>query len=135
MCAAPVARLLNALAPTGLRHILRAHGWRSSPVGAGGDDDDDFGFFSRQKRSKGRNAEFPKVPSDAGTELMGSGDFGDNSHYTDELLKRKKSLATKLMWRELGFDAAGVRRRTTRSISQVSGPWHLPRYCTDRVRT
>lgn len=112
-----VAQLLSILAPTGLPRALRHPGWRG-----GIDDDygdDDFGIFSFRKRRHGASDEPPKVPSDAGTELMGTGDFGSNSHYVDELRKRKKTMATKLMWRELGLDTAG-KQRPTRSISQVS---------------
>ncbi|RMJ27026.1 WD repeat protein [Aspergillus sp. HF37] len=118
---ASIAQLLNI----GFRHL--AHGWRTGPFGAHASDDDDFSSFGYRKwRSRNRNAQFPKVPSDAGTELMGSGDFGDNSHYVDELRKRKKALAAKLMWRELGLDAAGTQRRTTRSISQDMIPGSEP---------
>lgn len=53
-------------------------------------------------------------------ELMGSGDFGRNSHYVDDLKKRKKALATKLMWRELGINTNGMRERSSQLISQVS---------------
>lgn len=113
-----MAQLLNILAPTGLRQILRHHGLHNGPLGDT-DEDEDFGIFSFRKRRHGASDEPPKVPSDVGTELMGSGDFGSNPHYADELRRRKNSLATKLMWRELGLDMVG-RHRQTRSISQVS---------------
>lgn len=112
-----MAQLLNILAPTGLRQILRHHGVHGGPLGDS-DEDDDFGIFTFRKRRHGASDEPPKVPSDAGTELMGLGDFGSNLYYADELRKRKNALATKLMWRELGLDTVGG-QRPTRSISQV----------------
>lgn len=113
-----MARLLNIISPAGLRQILHTHGLGTAPLDE--DDDEDYGFFGFRKRREGRGSdEIPKVPSDAGTELMGSGDFGNNPNYIDELKQRKKALTTKLMWRELGIDVSGVRRRP-QSISQVS---------------
>lgn len=80
-----------------------------------------MGFLGYRRRLNRRvgSDQFPKVPSEAGMELMGSGDFGSNSHYVDDLKKRKKALATKLMWRELGVDTNVSRRRAAQSISQV----------------
>lgn len=107
------------LAPGGLRSVLHSHGWHTAQIGSDdSSDEDDFGSL-RYRKWQSRNTEPPKIPSDAGTELMGSGDFGENSHYVDELRQRKKALETKLMWRELGLDEAGPKGRTTRSISQV----------------
>ncbi|KAI9927928.1 hypothetical protein MW887_002780 [Aspergillus wentii] len=116
-------RLLNLLASNGLRHILHSNGWRTGPLGEedeDADDTDDLGFFRYRRRNRRRagSDQFPKVPSDAGTELMGTGNFGSNSHFVDELKKRKKALAMRLMWRELGIDVAGAQRRAAQSISQ-----------------
>lgn len=103
------ARIVNVMSYHGLRPFFR-HGRISDDV------DDGSGYASRRPRRE----QFPKVPNEAGRELMGSGDFGNNSHYVDELKKRKKALATRLMWRELGIDVNGPRTRPTQSISQVS---------------
>lgn len=85
------------------------------------DDDDDIVFdYRRRPARRGGSDQFPKVPSEAGMELMGSGDFGRNSHYVDDLKKRKKAFATKLMWRELGIDTNGLLGKASQSISQVS---------------
>ena len=91
------------------------------------DDDEDedeelagfFGFRRRARRGGGDPA--PQVPSEEGAKLMASGDFGSNSYYTDELKKRRKSLATRTMWRELGIDLSGPRQEV-QAITQVS-PW------------
>lgn len=83
------------------------------------DEDDGFGMFRTRKRRLESTDEPPKIPSDAGTELMGYGDFGSNPYYVDERKRRKKGLERKIMWRELGLDGLGG-RRSTRSISQVS---------------
>lgn len=118
---ASVAQLLNILAPNGLRHVLRYHGWGGGPLSADDSEEEDYGGFGYRKwRSRHQHTEPPKVPSDAGTELMGTGDFGDNSYYVDERKQRKKMLAQRLMWRELGVDPIGVQRRATKSMSQVS---------------
>lgn len=125
MVTVSAARLINILTASGLRPLLQ--------YGRAGDfdddDDDDFDFFGSYRRRAPRRAgtdQFPKVPSDEGTELMGSGDFGSNAHYVDELRKRKKALATKLMWRELGIDTLGARRRAANSISQASNETGIP---------
>lgn len=116
------ARLLNLLASNGLRHILSYDGW---PAGAGDEDDDDDedpyqGFFRyRRQPRRANNAQFPKVPSEEGTRLMRTGNFGSDSHYVDELKKRKRTLATRMMWRELGIDVSGGPKREVQSISQV----------------
>ncbi|KAK1144877.1 hypothetical protein N8T08_004890 [Aspergillus melleus] len=106
-------------ASNGLRHILHHDGW---PAGADDDDEDEDPFqglfrYRRQSR-RANNAQLPKVPSDEGTKLMRTGDFGSNTHYVDELKKRKRTLATKMMWRELGIDVSGGPKREVQSISQ-----------------
>ncbi|GAB1195880.1 hypothetical protein APSETT444_005145 [Aspergillus pseudonomiae] len=112
-------RLLNLLASNGLRHILQY-----SRAGGQMDDDEDedeelagfFGFRRRARRGGGDPA--PQVPSEEGAKLMASGDFGSNSYYTDELKKRRKSLATRTMWRELGIDLSGPRQEV-QAITQI----------------
>lgn len=104
-----------------MRHILHY-----SRAGGQMDEDEEdeeeelagfFGFRRRARRGGGDPA--PPVPSEEGAKLMASGDFGSNSYYTDELKKRRKSLATRTMWRELGMDLSGPRQEV-QSITQVS---------------
>ena len=111
--------MLNIIASNGLRPFLQEI--RDLEEEDDDDDDDDTGFlgFRRRLTRRAGSDQFPKVPSEAGMKLMGSGDFGSNSHYVDDLKKRKKALATKLMWRELGIDTNGPHRRAAQSISQV----------------
>lgn len=119
---ASAARLINILTSHGLRPLLHYNGWRVGSVGDDDhDDEDDLGLFGYRRRPARRTGtdQFPPVPNEAGIDLMGSGDFGSNSHYVDDLKKRKKALATKLMWRELGTDTLGTQRRTAQSIFQV----------------
>ena len=124
MVAVSAARLLNLLASNGLRHILHYNGLHDATVPGEeeGEEDDDyeFGFLGYRRRARRSGGhQFPKVPSDEGAELMGSGNFGSNLHYVDRLKKRKRSLATKIMWRELGVDVSGTQRRDVQSITQV----------------
>lgn len=65
------------------------------------------------------STKLPPVPNPEGKKLMGEGHFGTDKFYGDQLRQRKKSLATSLMWRELGIDTDGVRKRAGQSISQV----------------
>ena len=74
--------------------------------------------YPRRRRNAGRN-EYPKVPNTAGRFLMKSGTFGDDPYFVDEEKKRKRTLATSLMYRELGIDPDGVRKRQKRSLGQV----------------
>ncbi|EYE96140.1 WD40 repeat domain-containing protein [Aspergillus ruber CBS 135680] len=115
------ARIVNVMSYHGLRPFFR-HSRISDDVDDGSGH---FGYASRHPRRE----QFAKVPNEAGRELMGSGDFGSNSHYVDELKKRKKALATRLMWRELGIDVNGPRTRATQSISQDL----IPRSVADKI--
>ncbi|KAJ5930454.1 hypothetical protein N7466_005947 [Penicillium verhagenii] len=122
------ARLLELLATNRLQHVLQSNGWTTTASDdfegeEEEDEDEDFlypGHVRHRLRSwRGRPADqFPKVPSDKGTELMGDGHFGTGQHYVDRLKKRKKVLASHLMWRELGVDSYGVRKRANQSLSQ-----------------
>ncbi|KAJ5623095.1 hypothetical protein N7490_011700, partial [Penicillium lividum] len=121
----PASRLLELLASSGLQHVLHANGWTTNAVDAleVDEDEDDFdypGALRRRMRTwrAGRTDQFPKVPSDQGTELMAQGHFGTDRHYVDRARQRKKVLATHLMWRELGVDPYGVRKRANQSLSQ-----------------
>jgi DDB1- and CUL4-associated factor 11 len=87
------------------------------------DEDDGYGYDSSRLRRRRQNRAachaFPKVPSENGTELMNSGFYGNNPDYVDVLKRRKRKLATRMMWRELGIGAPGERRRNTRLVLQV----------------
>ncbi|PYH94170.1 WD40 repeat-like protein [Aspergillus ellipticus CBS 707.79] len=114
------ARLLNLLASNGLRHILHYNGLHDAGVVPDEEDDDyEFGFFGYRRRSRRPGGQqSPKVPSEEGTKLMGSGHFGANPYYVDRLKKRKPALASKMMWRELGIDVSPAQRRNVRAITQ-----------------
>ncbi|KAJ5652225.1 hypothetical protein N7507_009651 [Penicillium longicatenatum] len=124
----PASRLIELLAQSGLHRILHSNGFATNltenfEVDDEDDDEDDFDYpgpLRHRLRNwrAGRSDQFPKVPSDEGTELMGEGQFGTDPHYVDRLKKRKRALATHLMWRELGIDPYGVRKRANRSLSQ-----------------
>lgn len=62
---------------------------------------------------------FPAAPSEVGQQLMDGGVFGSSEFYRDNLRKRNKRLARKLMSRELGTD----RNHSTRSTSAVAQVW------------
>lgn len=120
-------RLLNA---RGLHALLRSHGLFAGGAylvrgggGGGGDDDevDGFGYVSSRFNRRRRAARHPppKVPSENGIALMNSGFYGNNLSYVDEARRRKKKLATRIMWRELGIGASGERRRDSRLVFQV----------------
>lgn len=84
--------------------------------------DDDFLPMFRNRLRARRSAEtlkLPPVPNPEGKKLMSEGHFGTDQFYVDRLRQRKKSLATSLMWRELGIDTDGVQKRANQSISQV----------------
>lgn len=84
--------------------------------------DEDFMPIFRNRLRARRSAEalkLPPVPNPEGKKLMGEGHFGTDQFYGDRLRQRKKSIATSLMWRELGIDTDGVQKRAGQSISQV----------------
>ena len=84
--------------------------------------DEDFVPMFRNRLRARRSAEtlkLPPVPNPEGKKLMSEGHFGTDQFYVDRLRQRKKSLATSLMWRELGIDTDGVQKRANQSISQV----------------
>ncbi|KAJ9302546.1 hypothetical protein DTO217A2_7267 [Paecilomyces variotii] len=132
------AQILQVLGANGLRRILQSHGLLGPGIDDEDDDDDEygvqmhygFGFGRRRRRRQGPPEEvYPKVPSEVGRELMMSGHYGNNPDYVDDLKKRKKRLATKLMWRELGIETGRAQRRTTQSIFQDM----IPGTVTDKI--
>lgn len=127
----PASRLFELLASSGLQHILQANGWPTAmeeeqETLEDEDDelsDEDFMPIFRNRLRARRSTEtlkLPPVPNPEGKKLMSEGHFGTDQFYGDRLRQRKKFLATSLMWRELGIDTDGVRKRAGQSISQVS---------------
>lgn len=114
------ARLLQLLASNPLRDILHFDGWHGDTLFD--DDDNDLGELLRHRmrtRRRTMDNKYPKPPSEQGTELMGSGLFGSNPYYVDALRKRKRTIATKLMWRELRVYPDGAWKRERWSMAQV----------------
>ncbi|KAK2734297.1 hypothetical protein FQN55_002845 [Onygenales sp. PD_40] len=114
------AELFRLLGSHGLQRILRTHRISGLRFELDQDDSDDdaneiFGTHGFRRRRSMTKYEPPKVPSDAGRELMYTGQYGSNPHYADKLKRRKEKLATRLMWRELAYDG---RLNSSRSISQ-----------------
>ncbi|KAJ5555073.1 hypothetical protein N7535_007518 [Penicillium sp. DV-2018c] len=94
--------------------------------------DEGLMFMFRNRRRARRSSklpQYPPVPHPEGEKLMREGHFGTDEHYVDRLKKRKKALATRLMWRELGVDTYGVQKRADQSISQGL----IPGSVTDRI--
>lgn len=113
------------LASGGLQQIFRYHGFApgAANIDDGYDDDEEeeYGILGLGRRLPRRRGppDYPKVPSEEGMKLMRSGNFGSEPNYMDVRLKRKKSLAERMMWRELGIDGQGLQRSRVPSISQV----------------
>ncbi|KAJ6157535.1 hypothetical protein N7470_005127 [Penicillium chermesinum] len=121
----PAARLFELLASSGLQQILHSTGWTGNiPEGLEDEEDEEENDImatwrrNRMRRRPRRVQQFPKVPSTEGTELMGKGQFGTNPYFVDRLKKRKRGFASNLMWRELGVDPYGVRRRADFALAQ-----------------
>ncbi|CAG8043261.1 unnamed protein product [Penicillium salamii] len=145
------ARILEILASTqGLQNILRANGWpmqlqeegefESDDDSESDEDDADYEerFMSRYRARAYRTrrgrptrppAELPPVPNPEGKKLMSEGHFGTDQYYVDRNKQRKNGLATNLMWRELGVDVHGVRKRANQAISQSL----IPGSVADRI--
>jgi WD repeat-containing protein 23 len=114
------AQVLSLLNAGGLRRILQTHGLLGGGLLAGDDDDDEYGYGGyRFRRRRTAGHAFPKVPSENGRALMNSGSYGNNLNHVDEQKKRKKTLATKLMWRELGIGTPSNQKRDVRTVFQV----------------
>ncbi|KAL4942196.1 hypothetical protein BDV06DRAFT_192672 [Aspergillus oleicola] len=126
-------QLLRLLQSNGLPDIFRVHGFTPGSAGWDNDDDDDeddgYGIMLSGRRPPRRRRgppQYPKVPSDEGMKLMRSGKFGTDSNYVDDRMKRKKFLAEKIMWRELGIEGQGLQRRKVASIAQDLIPGTMP---------
>lgn len=92
-------QIMALLGHAGLGSIFVNHGDSRSA-----DDDDDDYYESGRRRPKPSKHPLPKVPSEEGTRLMRSGTFGCTDPYQDELRRRNKRLARKLLSRELGAE-------------------------------
>jgi WD repeat-containing protein 23 len=91
------------------------------PGNDGDDDDDDvnFGIRRRRRRPKPDPNRFPKVPSDAGIELMNSGNFGTNELQGTGSTTEKKHLARRILDRELGIGNRARQKANQRLMAQV----------------
>lgn len=83
------------------------------------DDDENFAIRRRRRRPKPDPNRFPKVPSDAGTELMNSGDFGTNDNQRASSTPQKKRLAARILERELGVGSRASQKANQRLMTQV----------------
>ncbi|EED13777.1 WD repeat protein [Talaromyces stipitatus ATCC 10500] len=125
---ATTAQVIRLLGGGGFRRLLQSRG-----VFGGGafvvdeeddeNDDDDFGGYSslrfrRRRRNRTARHAYPNVPSENGIALMNSGLYGNNPNYVDEAKRRKKKLATRIMWRELGIGSPGERKRDSGLVFQ-----------------
>ncbi|CAI6014334.1 unnamed protein product [Clonostachys chloroleuca] len=76
-------------------------------------------FRSRPPKDPNR---FPKVPSEAGTKLMFSGQFGTNNIEMNYNRRMNKSIQRRLLERELGLGSYDDRRRNNDLITQSLVP-------------
>ena len=89
------------------------------------EDDDDDGSYTfsnayrrRRRRPKPAGDRFPKIPSEAGKELMTSGTYGSRDSFVDIRRRRRRNMSERLMWRRLGLDARPSTSRQNRLIAQ-----------------
>ncbi|KKZ60406.1 hypothetical protein EMCG_00692 [[Emmonsia] crescens] len=109
------AELFRFLGSEGLRRILPTHRISGLRFYLDENGNDVYGgTIYRRRGSRTGEHLLPKIPSDAGRELMYSGDYGNNLHYTDKIKRRNERLSTRLMWRELAYGP----RFHPRAISQ-----------------
>ena len=88
------------------------------------DDDEEEDDRWLRRRHRPDPNRFPKVPSDAGTELMNSGLFGTNPTQAvtsrDKVsLGKKKKLAWRIMERELAVGNSATEKLNNRRLAQV----------------
>lgn len=84
------------------------------------DDDEEYGgnYPLRRRRPPRERPDpnrFPKIPSDEGAELMGSGDFGTNEIQATSTIRQQKKLAKRILSRELGLDG-GARHKANQNL-------------------
>ncbi|WEW57487.1 hypothetical protein PRK78_002954 [Emydomyces testavorans] len=123
-------QLFRLLGANGLRRILQTQGlWREhAPRDEDEEDASVFRSYDLRRRRRQRPIEdlYPKVPSEAGIELMASGTFGSNPYHVDRLKKRRTKFATKMLWRELGLGPRGADLRAAQAIPQGLIPSSVP---------
>ncbi|KAL4970057.1 WD40 repeat domain-containing protein [Aspergillus stella-maris] len=121
-------QLLHLLQANGISDIFRVHGTGWNAYDDSDDDDDYVRTLSGRRPPRRRRGppQYPKVPSDEGMKLMRSGKFGTDSNYVDGRMKRKKTLAERIMWRELGIEGQGLQRRKVASVAQDLIPGTTP---------
>jgi len=84
------------------------------------DDDDDHHFIRRRRgRTRPDPNRFPKVPSEAGAQLMNSGNFGANEIRSLDTITQKKKLARRILDRELGIDTGARKIANQQLMAQV----------------
>ena len=92
-------------------------GRRSQENDSSDSDQGDGSTTPKRRRPRGKDA-FEKVPSDVGTALMRSGEFGYQP-CRRESMKWKKKMAYKAMMRELGLGTPCQQRSHNSRIAQV----------------
>lgn len=76
------------------------------------------GGYGRRRRQRPDPNRFPKVPSDEGSLLMGSGIFGQNEILSTNSITSKKRLAKRILERELGIEEGSRRKTNQRLMAQ-----------------
>ncbi|OBT49465.1 hypothetical protein VE00_00329 [Pseudogymnoascus sp. WSF 3629] len=74
-----------------------------------------FPLRRRRRREKPDPNRFPKIPSEKGTELMSSGDFGTNEIQAARTTGQRKKLASRILNRELGI-CGGARHKANQNL-------------------
>jgi DDB1- and CUL4-associated factor 11 len=98
--------------------------FRFAPDDDDEDEDEDWNPRWARRRQRPDPNRFPKIPSDAGTELMNSGLFGANPAQAitsrEKLsLGKKKKLAWRIMERELAVGNFATEKLNNRLLAQV----------------
>ena len=101
---------------------------------AADDSDDEVGMYpgygarrSRRSRRKFEGDRYPKIPSEEGKKLMGSGQFGTNDHcdhsacglpFSETNMHKRRKLARRMFDREMGVENRGRARALNTLTSQ-----------------
>lgn len=105
-------RILRLLASSELGRLF------VRPTDDDGDDEPRF-FRRRNRRARPDPNRFPKVPSEAGVQLMNFGNFGANEIRSLKNITQKKKLARRILDRELGVDTGAKKSLNQRLMAQV----------------
>ncbi|KAI9757359.1 MAG: Sec61p translocation complex subunit [Chaenotheca gracillima] len=111
---------------TGLARLLMRHMGAMERGDAEDDDEEDpnahiygrLGLRRRRPVTVPLEERYPKIPSDAGIELMNSGTFGSSDTYLEKAKAKQRKLANRLMKRELGLQGGGREKSANASIAQ-----------------